>query len=532
VSVVTLEPPPPRPPAARDLILNGILTENPVFRLALSLCPAVAVTTTVMNGLILGIAVLMVQVLSSGTVALVRGFIHPRVRIPVYTVIIAVWVSAIDMLLAAFLPALYAQVGLYVKLIVAFAIIISRLEVFASRYPLVPSLWDALGMGLGFLMALVVIGALRELLGGGSLLGIQLTPDKPLLFFALPAGGFFSIALLMALINAVERRFALSRLAASNGGGGGGGGGKAAGAHVAALALVTIAALAAPAQAAREPVVRGIRIEAPDRVRISLARPLARTDAANFRLTEASAPDVAIGIRAVRSDGPNVVVLTAERKLDGAAAYRLEIADPPAAREVLPSAFAVMLAGILSAALINNFVFTRYLGLCIFFGISKKRDTALGMGITFTAVMVTTAMLSWLLYSFVMKPLELRFLQVLAFIGIVAFLVQLLDTVLKKTHRGLHKRFGIYLMLITTNCIILAVPLLNAAADAGPLESFALAMGSGFGFALALFLMSCARERVELARVPPIFQGLPIAFALAGLFALAFMGFSGLSFFR
>jgi electron transport complex protein RnfA len=141
-------------------------------------------------------------------------------------------------------------------------------------------------------------------------------------------------------------------------------------------------------------------------------------------------------------------------------------------------------------------------------------------------------MMSWLLYTFVMKPLQLSFLQVLAFIGIVAFMVQLLDTVMKKMNRSLHQRFGIYLVLITTNCIILAVPLLNAAADAGPLESFALALGSGFGFALALFLMSCAREKVELARVPPSFQGMPIAFVLAGLFALAFMGFSGLSFFR
>lgn len=196
----------PRPPNARELILNGIFAENPVFRLALSLCPAVAVTTTVMNGLVLGVAVLLVQVLSSLTVALARGRIHPRIRIPVYTLIIAVWVSAIDMLLSGFVPALYAQVGLYVKLIVAFAIIISRLEVFASRQPLVPSFYDALGMGLGFLLALVSIGAMRELLGNGSLAGVPLVASKPLLFFALPAGGFFSITLLMALFNVIERR--------------------------------------------------------------------------------------------------------------------------------------------------------------------------------------------------------------------------------------------------------------------------------------------------------------------------------------
>lgn len=200
-----------RAPSPGRLILNGLFAENPVFRLALSLCPAVAVTTTVLNGLLLGVAVMFVQVLSSVTVALTRQWIHPQVRIPVYTIIIAVWVSVIDMTLAAFTPALYAQVGLYVKLIVAFAIIISRLEVFASRYPLIPSFWDGFGMGLGFLFALVVIGAFRELLGSGAIAGFRLTASKPLLFFVLPAGGFFTISLMMALFNVVERRMAESR---------------------------------------------------------------------------------------------------------------------------------------------------------------------------------------------------------------------------------------------------------------------------------------------------------------------------------
>jgi electron transport complex protein RnfA len=241
---------------------------------------------------------------------------------------------------------------------------------------------------------------------------------------------------------------------------------------------------------------------------------------------------VPIALRAAVVTGPRTVAVVADRALDRTRTYRIETLDPPAGRTVKPWPLAMTLTAILAAALINNFVFTRYLGLCIFFGVSKKRDTAIGMGATFAMVMLTTGMLSWLLYAFVLRPLQLRFLQVLVFIGVVAFLVQMLDTILKKTHRSLHQKFGIYLVLITTNCIILAVPLLNAAADAGPLESFALSMGSGLGFALALFLMSCARERVELAKVPPSFQGLPIAFALAGLFALAFMGFSGLSFFR
>ena len=210
---------PDRPPGAKALLLNGIFAENPVFRLALSLCPAVAVTTTVVNGLMLGVAVLFVQVASSVTVALVRRAIHPRVRIPVYTIIIAVWVSTIDMVLSGFFPSLYAQVGLYVKLIVAFAIIISRLEMFASRMPLVPTFWDGLGMGLGFLFALLVIGAFRELLGSGAILGYAITAEKPLLFFALPAGGFFSIALLMAFFNFVEKRYAGGAAQPASGGG-------------------------------------------------------------------------------------------------------------------------------------------------------------------------------------------------------------------------------------------------------------------------------------------------------------------------
>jgi electron transport complex protein RnfA len=300
---------------------------------------------------------------------------------------------------------------------------------------------------------------------------------------------------------------------------------------VASLALAAFAAVAA-AQPSDPPRILSARVAAPDRVHLRLSQPLVRLDPANFRFAESDAPDVPIAVREVRPEAGNRVTLVVAKKLDPAGSYRLEIADPPLSRAVRPSQWALMLTVILSSALINNFVFTRYLGLCIFFGVSKKRDTALGMGATFAFVMVATGMVSWLLFQFVMKPLQLRFLQVLVFIGVVAFLVQFLDTMLRKTHRALHEKFGIYLVLITTNCIILAVPLLNAAADTGALESFALAMGSGAGFALALFLMSCARERLELARVPASFQGLPIAFALAGLFALAFMGFSGLDFLR
>ena len=296
------------------------------------------------------------------------------------------------------------------------------------------------------------------------------------------------------------------------------------------LAAALLAAAAAPVSA--DDLIRSARVLAPDHVRLTLARPVENVAPENFRFTTVRAPDVPIEIRSVEALPGNAVLLTVAGRVDPAGSYRVEIRDPQAARSVRPAPWALLLTIVLSSALINNFVFTRYLGLCIFFGVSKKRDTAIGMGFTFALVMVLSAMFSWALYTFVMSPLELKFLQIIVFIGVVAFLVQALDTILKKTHRSLHQRWGVYLMLITTNCIILAVPLLNAAAESGAGESFALAVGSGAGFALALFLMSCAREKLELARVPKSFEGLPIAFALAGLFALAFMGFSGLNFMR
>jgi electron transport complex protein RnfA len=274
------------------------------------------------------------------------------------------------------------------------------------------------------------------------------------------------------------------------------------------------------------------RVRAPDLVLLRLSGDLPRAEAANFRVTAALAPDVPIAVRRVEPRPGGRLMLTLAGAVSAHERYRVEVLDPPLARDVAPPIGVTLLTVFLAAALVQNFVFTRYLGLCIFFGVSKKRDTALGMGATFTAVMVLTGMLGWAIDTWVLRPLHLGFLQIVVFIGVVAFLVQMLDTVLRKTHPGLHRRFGIYLVLITTNCIILAVPLLNSTSGAGALESLGLALGSGVGFAMALFLMSSARERMELARVPTAFQGLPIAFALAGLFALAFMGFSGLDFSR
>jgi electron transport complex protein RnfA len=183
---------------------------------------------------------------------------------------------------------------------------------------------------------------------------------------------------------------------------------------------------------------------------------------------------------------------------------------------------------VVSSALINNFVFTMFLGLCIFFGVSKKMETAVGMSITFTAVMVVSAALSWVVYTFIMIPLDLTFLKIIIFIGIVAAFVQSADTIMKKVSPSLYYKLGVYLALITTNCIIIAVPLKNAGEHYNFFESMAFGLGSGLGFGLALVIMASIREKLEVADVPAPFRGLPISFILAGLIALAFTGFSGL----
>lgn len=189
---------------SKELLLNGILNENPIFRLALSMCPAVGISTTVMNGLLLGIAVLFVQVFSSVTISAIKDYIHPRIRIPTYTLTIATWVTVIDLALAAYVPEAYKATGIFVKLIVAFAIITCRLEMFACKNPILPSFWDALGMGLGFMFGMMTLGAVRELLGSGTLLGYEILGFRPLLFFVLPAAGFFTVGFMMAIFNYVE----------------------------------------------------------------------------------------------------------------------------------------------------------------------------------------------------------------------------------------------------------------------------------------------------------------------------------------
>ncbi len=194
-------------PSNLELIKNGIFKENTIFRLALSLCPSIAVTNKLENGVLMGVAVLFVQVMVNITVSLMRNFIHPRIRLPIFMLIISGWVTVADMTMAAYARETYKEMGLYIQLIVAFASILARAEMFASKSKVVPSMFDGIGMGLGFLFSLSIISFFRELLGKGSLWGYAIIDAKPLLIMVLPAGGFFAVGILMGFFNWMSLRY-------------------------------------------------------------------------------------------------------------------------------------------------------------------------------------------------------------------------------------------------------------------------------------------------------------------------------------
>jgi electron transport complex protein RnfE len=196
-----------KPKSNMELIKNGIFGENTIFRMAISLCPSIAVTNGLKNGLALGIAVVFVQTMVNFTVSLLRNFIHPKIRIPIFMLIIAGYVTIIDLLMATYARAVYKEIGLYIQIIVAFASIFARAEVFANKNKVFSSVCDGLGMGIGFLMAMIVISFFRELLGKGELFGYSLISGNPLLIMILPAGGFLAVGLLMGFFNWVDMRF-------------------------------------------------------------------------------------------------------------------------------------------------------------------------------------------------------------------------------------------------------------------------------------------------------------------------------------
>lgn len=187
---------------------NGLVKENPVLRLVLGTCPTLAVTTAAINGIGMGLAATMVLICSNIVISLLRKIIPDKVRIPAYITIIAGFVSVVQMLVKAFLPSIDKALGIYLPLIVVNCIILARAEMFASKNPVVPSVLDGLGMGIGFTAVLTLMGAVRELLGAGTIFSLPVTANfiSPMIVFLLPPGGFFVFGMLVAASNAIAKR--------------------------------------------------------------------------------------------------------------------------------------------------------------------------------------------------------------------------------------------------------------------------------------------------------------------------------------
>ena len=191
---------------AMERLYNGLIKENPTFVLMLGMCPTLAVTTSAMNGLGMGLTTMVVLALSNMIISMLRNIIPDKVRIPAFIVVIASFVTMVELLLEGFIPALYDALGLYIPLIVVNCIILGRAESYASKNPIIPSLFDGIGMGLGFSFALTCIGAVRELLGAGEIFGMHIMPDSyvPCAIFIMAPGAFFVLAALTAVQNKVR----------------------------------------------------------------------------------------------------------------------------------------------------------------------------------------------------------------------------------------------------------------------------------------------------------------------------------------
>lgn len=182
-----------------------------------------------------------------------------------------------------------------------------------------------------------------------------------------------------------------------------------------------------------------------------------------------------------------------------------------------------------SAMFVNNFVLSRFLGICSFLGVSKKTDAAVGMGLAVTFVMTLASIMSYSVYKFILVPLNITYLKTIAFVLVIAALVQFVEMVIQKTSPGLYKALGIYLPLITTNCAVLGMAVLNIQEDYGFLASVVNGLGAALGYMLAIVLLSGIRERIDNnENIPLVLRGLPISLITAGLMSIAFLGFQGL----
>lgn len=201
----------------KSVFFNGLVTENPTFRLVLGACPTMAVTTSATNGVGMGAAATFVLIGSNVVISLLRNFIPDKIRIPSFIIVICTFVTMVQMFMNAFLPALYQSLGIFLPLIVVNCIILARAEAFASKNTVLRSAVDGVGMGIGFTIALTLIGSIRELLGNGSLFGAQVfgAGYQPMLLLILPAGGFIVYGLLLAVFNAVSMRIGKGKEAKS-----------------------------------------------------------------------------------------------------------------------------------------------------------------------------------------------------------------------------------------------------------------------------------------------------------------------------
>lgn len=192
-------------------------------------------------------------------------------------------------------------------------------------------------------------------------------------------------------------------------------------------------------------------------------------------------------------------------------------------------AFIKILGILLSSILVNNYVLSKFLGICPFLGVSKKVDSAIGMGLAVTFVMAIASVFTWLVQYFVLVPLKIEFMQTIAFILIIAALVQLVEMVIQKMSPSLYKSLGVYLPLITTNCAVLGVAIQNITDGYNLLETLISGVGAALGFTLAIVLFAGIRERMEFSPIAKVMDGFPIALISASLMSLAFLGFQGLS---
>ena len=193
-----------------ECLMNGLVKENPTFVLMLGMCPTLAVTTSAINGIGMGLSTTAVLIMSNMMISMLRKIIPDSVRMPAFIVIVASFVTIVDFLMEGFVPSLYDSLGLYIPLIVVNCIILGRAESYASKNPVIPSIFDGIGMGLGFTVGLTSIGIVRELIGSGKIFNMQILPDsyEPFTIFILAPGAFFVLACLVALQNKVKNNLA------------------------------------------------------------------------------------------------------------------------------------------------------------------------------------------------------------------------------------------------------------------------------------------------------------------------------------